>query len=52
MKCFSVLWLYNRNGDRELLDLARKLHAQGYDWEAQFADFRTKDKVPRSRQPI
>ena len=23
----SVLWLYNRNGDRALLDLARKLHS-------------------------
>ena len=44
----SVLWLYNRNGDRALLDLARKLHTQGHDWEAQFANFRTKEKVPRS----
>ena len=44
----SVLWLYNRNGDRALLDLARKLHAQGHDWEAQFADFKTKEKVTRA----
>ncbi len=44
----SVLWLYNRNGDRALLDLARKLHTQGHDWEAQFANFRTKEKVPRT----
>src|SRR5215468_9865603 len=44
----SVLWLYNRNGDRTLLDLARKLHAQGHDWEAQFANFQTREKVPRS----
>ena len=43
----SVLWLYNRNGDRALLDLARKLHAQGHDWEAQFADFKTKERVER-----
>jgi DUF1680 family protein len=34
-----VLWLYNRNGDSKLLDLARLLHQQGYDWQAQFADF-------------
>jgi DUF1680 family protein len=44
----SVLWLYNRNGDRALLDLARKLHTQGHDWEAQFANFQTTEKVARS----
>ena len=43
----SVLWLYNRNGDRSLLDLARRLHTQGHDWEAQFADFRTRAKVSK-----
>jgi hypothetical protein len=43
----SILWLYNRNGDLSLLDLARKLHAQGHDWEAQFSDFRTKEKVTK-----
>ncbi|MEO8656977.1 MAG: beta-L-arabinofuranosidase domain-containing protein [Bryobacteraceae bacterium] len=41
----TVLWLYNRNGDKRLLDLARKLHQQGHDWEAQFANFVWKDKV-------
>jgi uncharacterized protein len=35
-----VLWLYNRTANPKLLDLARLLHQQGYDWEAQFADFR------------
>ncbi len=43
----TILWLYNRNGDPSLLDLARKVKAQGHDWEAQFADFRFKDKVSR-----
>jgi len=43
-----VLWLYNRNGDRALLDLARKLHTQGHDWEAQFANFKTTERVPRA----
>ncbi|HEY1493124.1 MAG TPA: beta-L-arabinofuranosidase domain-containing protein [Candidatus Solibacter sp.] len=43
----SVLWLYNRTGDRALLDLARKLHQQGHDWEAQYADFQTRDKVAK-----
>ena len=43
----TVLWLYNRNGDRALLDLARRLHQQGHDWEAQFADFKTRERVVR-----
>jgi hypothetical protein len=45
----SVLWLYNRNGDRALLDLARKLHQQGHDWEAQYANFQTREKVTRAQ---
>ncbi len=36
----SILWLYKRNGDPGLLQLCRLLHAQGYDWIADFADFR------------
>ena len=44
----SVLWLYNRNGDKSLLELARKLRAQGHDWEAQFASFLFRDKVTRA----
>ena len=35
----SVLWLYRRTADPSLLQLARLLHAQGYDWVADFADF-------------
>ncbi len=45
---YSVLWLYNRTGNPDLLQLARLLHQQGYDWQAQFADFRYKSKVDRS----
>lgn len=41
----SVLWLYNRNGDPSLLDLARLLHTQGLDWQAQFADFKYTEPV-------
>jgi hypothetical protein len=43
----TIIWLYNRNGDAALLDLARKVRAQGHDWEAQFANFPFKDKVAR-----
>ncbi len=35
----SVIWLYNRTGSPYLLDLARLLHRQGYDWMAQYANF-------------
>jgi len=36
----TVIWLYNRTGDPRLLDLVGLLHQQGYDWKADFADFK------------
>jgi len=44
-EALSVIWLYNRTGSPYLLDLARLLHQQGYDWMAQFADFQFKQKI-------
>lgn len=41
----AVLWLYNRTGDTSLLKLARLLHQQGWDWQAEFADFPFRHKV-------
>ncbi len=41
----SVIWLYNRTGSPYLLELARLLHQQGYDWVAQYADFQFKQKI-------
>jgi len=41
----SVVWLYNRTGSPFLLDLARLLHQQGYDWIAQYADFKYTEKI-------
>jgi DUF1680 family protein len=41
----SVLWLYNRNGDPKLLDLARLLHQQGYGWQAEFANFKYTERI-------
>jgi hypothetical protein len=43
----SVLWLYRRTGSSFLLDLARMLHGQGYDWVAQYADFQYTKPVTR-----
>ena len=40
-----VLWLYNRTGDPALIELARLLHQQGYDWRAQFADFKYTEPI-------
>ena len=41
----SVIWLYNRTGAPYLLELARLLHQQGYDWMAQYANFQYKQKI-------
>lgn len=41
----SVIWLYNRTGERYLIDLARLLREQGYDWIAQYADFKYKERI-------
>ncbi len=40
-----VIWLYNRTGDAKLLDLARLLHTQGFDWQANFANFKFTEPV-------
>jgi hypothetical protein len=41
----TIIWLYNRTGDAELLDLGRELHAQGFDWNAHFDNFQYPDRV-------
>ncbi len=41
----SVLWLYNRTGSAYLLDLAQLLHKQGFDWQAQYADFKYTQRI-------
>jgi hypothetical protein len=46
---YSVLWLYNRTADKSLLDLARLLHQQGYDWEAEFSHFPYTSKMTREK---
>ena len=41
----SLVWLYNRFGDPDLLRLAQVLHQQGYDWHAQFENFAYTSKM-------
>jgi len=41
----TVLWLYNRTGSPWLLDLARLLRQQGYDWMSLYADFHYTEPV-------
>lgn len=41
----SVIWLYNRTGSSYLLDLARLLHQQGFDWTGNFEDFQYRQKI-------
>lgn len=43
-EALSIAWLYNRTGDRRLLDLARMLFKQGHNWRAQFEDFQFRGK--------
>ncbi len=44
----SIVWLYNRTRDKELLDLARLLARQRFDWQAHFTDFKYPGKVTRN----
>lgn len=43
----SVIWLYNRTGSAYLLDLARLLHQQGFDWMAQYANFKYTQRITK-----
>lgn len=41
----TVLWLYNRTGDPKLIELAKLLHQQGFDWQASFANFQYTQRI-------
>jgi len=38
-------WLYDRTGDAEMLAVAAKLHVQGFDWRADFEQFKYPRKI-------
>ena len=40
-------WLFNRTGDSKLLDLARLLQQQGFDWSENFAKFQFTERCSR-----
>ncbi len=46
-EAYVVEWLYERTQDPLLLQLAGLLQSQGYDWEAQFLDFKYTMPTPR-----
>lgn len=48
----SIVWLYNRTGESSLLDLARKLQLQSYDWRGHFANFQWPGKVTRQEADL
>jgi len=41
----SIHWLYEHTQEKWLLDLAAKVHEQGYDWRKHFAEFQYKYKM-------
>lgn len=51
-QALSIFWLYNRTGDAKLLELARILRNQSFDWKAHFADFRYTDKISRAEASL
>ncbi len=45
----SIYWLYERTGEKWLLDLAVKLEAQGFDWEDFFERWPLKEPTPKGK---
>lgn len=43
----SLFWLFDRHPEPWLLDLADKMHRQGYDWATHFADLPHRSKVDK-----
>ncbi|MFH1730930.1 MAG: beta-L-arabinofuranosidase domain-containing protein [Planctomycetota bacterium] len=48
----SVHWLYNRTGTDWLLDVAAKLHDQGYDWRGHFEQFEFTYKIAADKRAL
>jgi hypothetical protein len=48
----TLLWLYNRTGSPWLLELAGKLHAQGFGWKGHFAEFQFREKLSKGQTSL
>lgn len=51
-EALAILWLYDRTGDPKLLDLARGLQKQGFDWKRQFENFAYCGKVTKEQAKL
>ena len=47
-----LAWLYNQTGDRKLIELAKILHDQGFDWGKHAAEFRWPGKVTKEQAKL
>lgn len=45
----STWWLYEKTGEQWVLDLAVKLHAQGFNWHAFFRHWPLREATPKGR---
>jgi hypothetical protein len=45
----SIVYVYNRTGNEKLLELARKLSTQAYNWKKHFAEFQYPGKVNKDQ---
>jgi DUF1680 family protein len=45
----SIFWLYDQTHEPWLLELAGKIHKQGFDWRAHYAHFGDKERTARPR---
>jgi DUF1680 family protein len=45
----SIYWLHDRTREPWLLDLAARIHKQGFDWREHFAHFKETEKTSRPR---
>lgn len=48
----SIVYLFNRTGNEKLLELARKLSTQSYDWKEHFANFQYSGKVQKDEAKL
>ena len=48
----SLHWLYERTPESWILELAKKVQDQAYDWRAHFAEFRYEEKVPSEQNNL